>query len=101
MLTQAAADAELGPHVRLLEHGLFAVPARDLLSVRPDCLGARRTHLFAYHAGRLHRPRKAAAAIEKRGPEPHRTGLGVRCFAELTREIDLLNRAGGADFTAE
>src|SRR3954463_14658572 len=61
----AAADAQLGTDVGLLEGDLLAIPARDGLLVRADRLGAGRADLLADHTRRLHRPGQAAALVEE------------------------------------
>src|SRR5690606_2592124 len=96
-----AADAQLRPHIGLVQQDLLAVPARDLLFISADGLRARRADLFADHAWRLHRPRQAAAAIAEGGAAARRPGRGVRRLAELLAQVDLLDRTRRADLAAQ
>src|SRR5258706_4132496 len=100
-LADAAADAELRPHVRLLQDDLLTVPARDRLLVRADRLRRDGADLLAHDARRLHRPRQAAPLVEERGAEADRALVAVGAEAELPLERRLLDRAGRADLGAE
>src|SRR5690606_28089225 len=69
--------------------------------VGADGLGRDGADLFAHHAGRLHGPGQAAAALEERGAEADGPVLREGAYAELLLEAGLLDGSGGAHLAAE
>src|ERR1035437_4618919 len=101
VFADAAADAQRGVNIRPAQRDGRAVAFGDGDFARKNGLGRHGTNLFADDVRRFHRPRQAAAVIEKRGAKLDRAFLNEQSGAGFFLDGHALDRAGRADLAAE